>query len=337
MHRDIKLGPRIQRLLSPAVLQAELIGMASWMWVVAVEPLIQVNLITCLISASLAGVCIYHSYSVTFRAWRLMGIIYIVVLTLSFLYAVSENPKLGYYLLPLAIIIVVSSALLFISVKDYLLTAVFVWLLILVSWQPSEEDSTYRVIFCVTSVLIGAALNISYLRNLKTVLSLESKFRELAQTDYLTSIPNRRAFMETFAEMIAHNTNGYFIMLDIDSFKLMNDQYGHDVGDRILCSMAACLKKVKGSYSVGRIGGEEFGVLITGHDQLKAIHYSINLLSTIRNSLEPPYRYTSSAGMAKISIESTMTEVLKIADRNMYLAKKNGKDCVYFDGRPIHS
>ncbi|MCI8211951.1 diguanylate cyclase [Pseudomonas sp. S25] len=339
MHRDLKLRPRIKQLLAPAVLQAELIGAASWLWVLAVESLLDLNVFTCLLTASLAGVCIAHRYAASFRVWRVLGVLYILLLTIGFLYVINANPKLTHFLLPLAITLVMSSALLFISFQDYLLSAAFVWLLTLLNWQGrySDQLDIYIVIFCVASISIGGALNISYLRNLKAVLSLESKFRELAQTDYLTSIPNRRAFMETFAGMIAEDTPGYFIMLDIDSFKLMNDQHGHDVGDQILCSMAACLKTTKGSYCVGRIGGEEFGVLVAVHDQSIATHYVLSLLNTIRGSLESPYRYTCSAGMARFSKGSTMTDVLKVADKNMYLAKKNGKDCVYLDGKPLDS
>lgn len=339
MHRDLKLRPRIKQLLAPAVFQAELVGAASWSWVLAVEPLVDLNVFTWLLTASLAGVCCAHHYATSFRIWRLLGILYVFLLTTGFLYVINVNPKLTIFSLPLAITLVMSSALLFVSFQDYLLSATGVWLLTWLNWEGgySDELNTYAVVFCVASICIGGALNLSYLRNLKAVLSLESKFRELAETDYLTSIPNRRAFMETFAEMIAEGSQGYFIMLDIDSFKLMNDRHGHDVGDQILCSMAACLKNTKGSYCVGRIGGEEFGVLVAGHDHSNATHYVLSLLSTIRSSLESPYRYTCSAGMASFSNGSTMTDALKLADKNMYLAKKNGKDCVYFDGKPLHS
>ncbi len=339
MHRDLKLRPRVKLLLAPAVLQAELVGIASWLWVLAVEPLLELNLLTCSLTASLACVCSAHHYAASFRVWRLLGILYIFLLTIGFLYVININPKLTLFSLPLAITLVMSSALLFISFQDYLVSAAFVWLLTWRNWQGgySDESGFYVVIFCVASICIGAALNISYLRNLKAILTLESRFRELAQTDYLTSIPNRRAFMETFEGMIAEGAPGYFIMLDIDCFKLINDQHGHDVGDQVLCSMAACLKATKGSCIVGRIGGEEFGVLVAGHEQSNATHYILSLLSTIRVSMESPYRYTCSAGMARFSTGSKMTDVLKLADTNMYLAKKNGKDCVYFDGKPLHS
>ncbi|MDY0935721.1 GGDEF domain-containing protein [Pseudomonas viridiflava] len=339
MHRDLKLRPRIKQLLAPAVLQAELVGVASWLWVLAVDPLLELNVFTSLLTAGLACVCYAHHYAASFGVWRFLGILYVFLLTMGFLYVINVNPTLAIFSLPLAITLVMSGALLFVSFQDYLVSAAFVWLLTWLNWHPgySGDLGTYVVIFCVASVCIGGALNLSYLRNLKAVLSLESKFRELAQTDYLTSIPNRRAFMETFAEMIAEGSQGYFIMLDIDSFKLMNDQHGHDVGDQILCSMAACLKATKGSYCVGRIGGEEFGVLVAGHEQSNATHYVLSLLSTIRGSLESPYCYTCSAGMARISTGSTMTDALKVADKNMYLAKRNGKGCAYFEGKPLHS
>jgi diguanylate cyclase (GGDEF)-like protein len=148
----------------------------------------------------------------------------------------------------------------------------------------------------------------------------------------LTSILNRRAFMESFAKLIAAGDTGYFMMLDIDSFKLKNDQFGHDVGDRILCAMAACLKSTPGSHSFGRIGGEEFGVLLLVDDPDLATDYALRLLQAIRCSVAPPHHYTCSAGMTRFTAGADMSAVLKRADRNLYASKGNGKDRVYLDG-----
>ncbi len=170
---------------------------------------------------------------------------------------------------------------------------------------------------------------------MRSVLLVESEMRTLAETDFLTSILNRRAFMETFQRALAEGRGGYFIMLDIDNFKLKNDKYGHDVGDRLLCAMAGCLKSVPGSYSVGRIGGEEFGVLVLSEDDAVVHGYALRLLAAIRTSVSPPHQFTCSAGIARFSATSDMSTVLKSADSSMYKAKHDGKDQVFCDGKRI--
>jgi diguanylate cyclase (GGDEF)-like protein len=124
-------------------------------------------------------------------------------------------------------------------------------------------------------------------------------------------------------------------MLDIDSFKAKNDLYGHDVGDKILRAMALCLKNAKGSHSFGRIGGEEFGVLLQGDDPARAGEFVLDLLQAIRCSVAAPHNYTCSAGMARFSAGDELSTVLKLADKNLYGAKRNGKDCVHLDGAPL--
>ncbi|KPW49830.1 MULTISPECIES: GGDEF domain-containing protein [Pseudomonas syringae group] len=339
MDKDLKLRPRIKRLLSPAVMQAELLGGAAWLWVLMIGPSVKINLFTCFLTLSLACICWIQHTTTVFCIWRLLGIAYMLLLATGFFYLMDGDPEINIFALPLTITLAISSALLFVKFLDYLLSAVFVWLLTWLCWQEGVygEIGIYVWIFCVASVCIGSVLNISYIKTLRAVLSLESKFRELAETDYLTSIPNRRAFMESFDSLIKGGESGYLIMLDIDNFKLINDRHGHEIGDRILCSMAACLRATSGSHCAGRIGGEEFGVLITGGDELTACDYILRLLETVRANFDPPYNYSCSAGMVRFSAASTMSEALSMADKSMYIAKRNGKDCAYFEGQEIVS
>ncbi|MBA1431554.1 GGDEF domain-containing protein [Pseudomonas fluorescens] len=336
MPAHLKLRPRMRRLLSPAVTQAEWIGIIAWTgigWMQAT--LFDMSMLS--ITLGLLLVCRVHSLTTNFLLWRLLGVAYIVLLSVGFAYVIHLNPQLRIYGLPLAVILVVGSAILFISVQDYLVGALSVWLIL---WSPMQAGlyaatQSYLLIFCASSVSIGFILSYSYLKNLRSVLLVESEFRALAETDYLTSILNRRAFMQSFERLLDSGQGGYFIMLDIDSFKAMNDRYGHDVGDKILRAMALCLKNAKGSYSFGRIGGEEFGVLLQGDDPALACEFVLDLLQAIRCSVAAPHNYTCSAGMARFASGDELSAVLKIADKNLYGAKRNGKDCVHLDGAPL--
>lgn len=335
----LKLRPRMRRLLSPAVTQAEWIGIIAWIGIGLIQAML-FDLSMLSITLGLLLVCRFHSQTTHFLLWRLLGVVYIVLLSAGFAYVIHLNPQLRIYGLPLAVTLVVGSAILFISVQDYLVGALSVWLIL---WSPMQAElyadtQGYLLIFCASSVSIGFILSYSYLKNLRSVLLVESEFRALAETDYLTSILNRRAFMQSFEKLLDSGQGGYFIMLDIDSFKAMNDRYGHDVGDKILRAMALCLKNAQGSHSFGRIGGEEFGVLLQGDDPALAGEFVLDLLQAIRCSVAAPHNYTCSAGMARFSSGDELSAVLKIADKNLYGAKRNGKDCAHLDGaalRPV--
>lgn len=332
-----KIGARMRTLLSPAVTKIEMAGIFSWLCVLLVEPATTLNLQNLLVTASLLVIWFFHRIVANFRMWRMLGGVYILILSLGFSHVIDTNVQLRVFMLPLAVIIVVSSAILFVKVQDYLLSALLVWILM---WPTLDvglyrELKVYLVIFCVSSMSIGFTLSFTYLRNMRSVLLVESEFRTLAETDFLTSLLNRRAFMGIFQNELAEGHSGYFIMLDIDDFKLKNDQYGHDVGDKILCAMAACLKSTPGSHSVGRIGGEEFGVLLFGEDDSVANEYVLRLLANIRCSVLPPHQFTCSAGVAQFRATSDMSAVLKSADSNMYKAKHDGKDRVFQNGRQV--
>lgn len=332
-----KIRPRMRTLLSPAVIKIELVGILAWLGALFIDSVSALNVIHLLITLCLLSVWYVHRVIRSFLMWRVMGGLYIFVLSVGFAYIIRSHMELRIFALPLAVIIVLSSAILFITVSDYLLSSVQVWLLM---WTHIDIDiyrgqELYLLLFCLSSVSIGFTLSFTYLRNLRSVLLVESEIRTLAETDFLTSLLNRRAFMELFQKLLADGRYGYFIMLDIDGFKLKNDQYGHDVGDKILCAMANCLKSTPGSYCVGRIGGEEFGVLVLGDDDLVVQEYALRLLGAIRASVAPPHHYTCSAGIARFSENSDMSAVLKCADKNMYRAKHNGKDRVFQDGEQV--
>ncbi len=337
MPANLRIRPRMQRLLSPAVAHVELIGIIAWLGVLLADREKTSGVDLAVITGCLFAVYRFHRAATNYFVWRALGVIYMALLSAGFAYVIRISPQLQVFALPLAVTLVVSSAILFIVAEDFLIAAAAVWL---VTW-PFVQSGLYQgveiylFIFCAASVSIGFVLNFFYLKNLRSVLLVESEFRVMAQTDYLTSLLNRRALMESFAKLLAAGESGYFMMLDIDGFKLKNDQFGHDVGDKILCAMADCLKSTQGSHSVGRIGGEEFGVLLVGDDPWAATDYALRLLQAIRCSVAPPHNYTCSAGLARFTGGAEMSAVLKCADRNLYASKGNGKDRVYFDGAPV--
>ncbi|MET1023376.1 MAG: diguanylate cyclase [Pseudoxanthomonas sp.] len=164
------------------------------------------------------------------------------------------------------------------------------------------------------------------------------EMRLLAQTDALTGLPNRRAALEHLAEVSAEaRQRGSALavgFLDIDHFKDINDQHGHDVGDQVLQLFARTLRQVfrDGDY-VARMGGEEFLVVLPGVTPQRAqarIESLRTLLGQVAVELQRPgLRVTLSAGVTGLLSEDADTvALLQRADAAMYAAKRAGRDRV---------
>ena len=166
---------------------------------------------------------------------------------------------------------------------------------------------------------------------------LEEEMRELATHDTLTGLLCRRAFTEK-AELlykIAKRGNLVFsiVMVDFDHFKKINDQYGHDAGDKVLAAFGkTVLKIMRESDLACRFGGEEFAFFLSNIDQAQALAFSERLHMAIRESSikyeGASIQYTVSMGIASCSEIETkhLEELLKIADKGLYIAKENGRN-----------
>lgn len=148
-------------------------------------------------------------------------------------------------------------------------------------------------------------------------------------TDALTGC-NSRAATEVMVETTDKITNRHItlIYLDLNKFKMVNDTYGHDVGDRILCIFSKSLVKVFGKYGfVGRMGGDEFMVILTGireESALKLCHKLEEVLVEESKKLDFEYTISTSYGIAtRLAGESTtMEQLMVVADENMYKFKE---------------
>lgn len=155
-----------------------------------------------------------------------------------------------------------------------------------------------------------------------------------ARCDPLTGLPNRRAFDEAFAAL--EPSAGHCLALcDIDRFKRINDEFGHAVGDRVLRALARLLSEQCGGQLVTRQGGEEFAVLLGGVDLAQATGVldgarlaAANRRLRDRDSDAPIGTVTFSAGVVAILPGEAADAALARADRLLYAAKAQGRDCV---------
>lgn len=165
------------------------------------------------------------------------------------------------------------------------------------------------------------------------------ELKRLAYTDYLTGLANRRAFIERAEEILfqMQRTSGELavLLLDLDHFKLINDMYGHEVGDLVLKRFAQiCHKTLRKVDLVGRLGGEEFAILLPETDFVQAVDVAERLRTAIAEAvllLEDGKEicFTASLGVALFDKSSSKVDILlNRADYALYQAKQDGRNRV---------
>lgn len=157
---------------------------------------------------------------------------------------------------------------------------------------------------------------------------------EQAYVDALTRIPNRRSFMASADKQLQaspRRDDHYLAMIDVDNFKQINDQYGHDVGDQVLARVAADIKAIMGDFEYARLGGEEFGVYMAGLRRKDVQALADKLCRRVREQ-PGPYPVTISIGVALVGPGDSLNQALANADRALYQSKHQGKDRYTFSG-----
>lgn len=164
----------------------------------------------------------------------------------------------------------------------------------------------------------------------------QAELRVIASTDGLTGLANRRQIFETGAMEITraqrYERPLSLMVLDIDFFKKVNDTFGHHAGDEVLKAVAASLvQAVRGTDTVGRMGGEEFAVLLPETSVAQAREVGQRILAQIRQLAVavPPHqiKVTISIGLTQLAAgDAGLVAVLQRADAALYKAKQTGRD-----------
>ncbi len=158
-------------------------------------------------------------------------------------------------------------------------------------------------------------------------------FERAASTDPLTGLLNRRGFSDTLRSHIAGTGTSALLYIDLDGFKAINDCGGHDLGDRVLADVAHCLHGcLRASDPVGRIGGDEFAVLVTNllevEDAYRLANKIIDTIGDIRIADHPGLALGASIGVCLLPHPEAkcVDAVMRVADMLMYRAKRAGKN-----------
>lgn len=193
-------------------------------------------------------------------------------------------------------------------------------------------DDFLRKPFCPEEFYCRITQNIESLNNIEQI-------QKAANTDYLTDLPNRRAFIRdaqaNIAEYIKNNTPYALAMLDIDFFKRVNDNYGHDAGDHILKVLSLYMRKHFGNGLVARLGGEEFAIVLSGLDEDQLY----NRLDDFRRAIsvaqiafeQEQINFSVSLGVI-FNSDELLAKQMSLADSALYYAKENGRNQVSIVG-----
>ena len=206
--------------------------------------------------------------------------------------------------------------------------------------QPALEDHIIDLGLLVLSATAAAWMSESIkLRIFRELESAHLQLRQMAALDPLTNTYNRRSFMEEANRQISGAGSPYqalsVLVLDIDHFKLVNDAYGHAIGDDVLVSIVkTCNRTLRQTDIMARFGGEEFIILLPNTDMQVAQMIADRLRNAIETTPAPtdqgPISVTVSIGVASLSDGQALTihDIIKRADQAMYIAKQAGRNRV---------
>jgi diguanylate cyclase (GGDEF)-like protein len=169
-----------------------------------------------------------------------------------------------------------------------------------------------------------------------SLITETDRLYELSLTDGLTQIANHRNFQERLREEFRraqrYDDPLALVLIDLDHFKLVNDEHGHVVGDQVLKDVAACIKKsVRETDFVARYGGEEFAIILPKTQLAGALTVAERVwheVGRLKLGAEKPFRITTSLGLSGYPSRTVISgeQLVKCADDALYRAKREGRN-----------
>ena len=196
-----------------------------------------------------------------------------------------------------------------------------------------EPDSLFVVALKLQSLVGWIGFAILFL--MRTVSDMTSELEDQARRDPMTGVLNRRGFFEQaaldLAQRDAHVTCS-IVIVDIDHFKSINDRFGHAIGDDVIAGVANILTWLPFKPIIGRIGGEEFVILLPMTPIKAATLFAegirIGIADHCHESLPGGIKVTASFGVAEFSAGDDLSEAMRQADIALYAAKRGGRNRV---------
>ncbi|MDD1012632.1 sensor domain-containing diguanylate cyclase [Pseudomonas rubra] len=272
-----------------------------------------------------------------------LNLIFIAVITLAVRLVIDGLPQ---ELRPAWMVLGASSLLYSVSVLPVRRWSFFATMLVIwINLNPYQVPDVHLFelrgsLFLCYAVFLNGLTLYTYLKMRQAKLHnfyMAKLLLEQAYVDALTDIPNRRAFMATAQKRLQDDSPGarYLAMLDIDNFKKVNDQFGHDIGDVVLKRIAGNIRASMAEFEYARLGGEEFVIYLWGPDEADITQRVDALCRRVREDVAQ-HPVTVSIGLAQIQRQDSLNHALVKADEALYEAKRSGKDrYVLWQGKPL--
>ena len=210
-------------------------------------------------------------------------------------------------------------------------------------WKRKKSGVLYAELLTISTLKDDAGNIVNYVSVFSDITASKEQQDQLSQMahyDMLTGLPNRTLFIDRFNQAIAHSTRTgnqlAVCFLDLDNFKSINDNYGHDKGDLVLIEVAERLQKsIREEDTVSRQGGDEFALLLNDITSLVEVEQTIE---RIHHSLAKPYIINNNSHTITLSTGVTLypsdtgdiDTLLRHADNAMYQAKQAGRNGYHF-------
>jgi diguanylate cyclase (GGDEF)-like protein len=208
----------------------------------------------------------------------------------------------------------------------------YIWFLCVALYNLPDLAGTPAVSTLIQYMLANLVFitTLFFLQTVKKTYIKAEVLEELANTDYLTGLPNRRKIDKELLRAIKAQKKLSIIYLDIDHFKQINDSYGHSTGDLVLKEFTEITeKRLDKSGILGRWGGEEFMMIIKNKDVKEAEKFAEEIREHIS---EHPFsiigNLTASFGVTELKSSDTLDSLLNRADKALYEAKNSGRNLV---------
>ena len=190
----------------------------------------------------------------------------------------------------------------------------------------------------VIVVLVGFPLAYFFIGQQVKLAIMAAKLDRAARTDGLTGLINRKTFFEEAAGLIAQEKPfpSALLFIDVDHFKSINDSFGHTIGDAVLRELASLIRSsIRVRDLAARLGGEEFAVFLVDADRTEAMQVAERIrmnARSVRQAIDIRDRaITVSVGVCMRQPGQDLEDILLKADRNLYAAKRRGRDLVVDD------
>lgn len=265
------------------------------------------------------------------KIFSTINLYFFIIITFSFGFILALlNKSTNATILPLLMVVI---PLFFITKINYIFIVEIItalsYVIVVVLYKDNSVFQT-EILNMIAVVLICYVLGKSHLKLLLMEFESRHKLKGMSDTDFLTNLPNRRYIDDYINNYKENNENNIFMMLDIDDFKYINDNYGHLMGDELLKGLSNILLKYSNKdLKCIRYGGEEFLLIYFNGNVDNMILIGENIQNDLKNikiaGLDKSV--TLSGGISKYKNNNQNDQDgIDMADKALYYSKRNGKN-----------